>query len=555
MAEHGKGYWFDKSKNRWVVRLTINKQRKTVGSFKTEQEAQDALNIYLNSIADKDMPRRRQQAEEISSEYTLKTAIDFIYAKLKNPDSTKLLYKRCLITFTRFAVDDKEELEGDEEGELNLDELLDIYGEIDLVPFLSDFEQTKEVVESEIKNSRTGGDIALDTKKQYYSAFLALLTNEEGRLHLGKEVEKQIQDRLDYWNTESNKQRRMLLPKEYAVEDPLFTYEVMVKEYEDFIGSKKFSNTEQGRKDLRHAVVVGLYMLQRPRRVEDYARLQYFSKEPTDNEQKDRNILWLRKEDGELKGTFYIDKFKIRTMVKKNTKKEVLPRYIKDLNSRLANLFATYIHHFKINDMSKLSAQDKRQKKNYYIFFPDGKDPSVPYPNAGGYGKVVTAGMRKIFKNRKGLSTNAFRHNFNDWVARNIKEYNDEQLREIAIDVGDTWKEMPTNLRYRFANAENIDKSVSEINQQVQDDDYAKALMEANAEEEGSVAGDTAPPRVEDAIPMERIEEGDEGTELMEVDAEGAVSVKEIYTKLGEVEAKIMALTREKERLLKMLMG
>jgi hypothetical protein len=80
-----------------------------------------------------------------------------------NPDSTKKLYKRCLITFTRFVVDEKEELEEDEE--LSLDELADIYGEIDLMPFLTDFERTKEVVESEIKNSNTGEDIAIDTKK------------------------------------------------------------------------------------------------------------------------------------------------------------------------------------------------------------------------------------------------------------------------------------------------------------------------------------------------------------------------------------------------------
>jgi hypothetical protein len=531
----------------------LNKTRKTVGSFRTEDEAKDALKIYLNNIANEEMPprRRQQQAEELSETYTLSTALEFISTKLNNPDSTKKLYKRCLITFTRFAVDEKEELEEDEE--LNLDELVEIYGEIDLVPLLTDFERTKEVVETEIKNSRTGEDIAIDTKKQYYSAFLALFLNVEGRLFVGKEVERLIQARLDYWNIESNKKRRLLLPKDYAVEDPLFTYEVMEKEYTDFLATKKFSNNKQGRKDLRHAVVVGLYMLQPPRRVEDYWKLQYHSKEPTEAEQKDKNILWLRKEEGETKGTFYIDKFKTRWQVRKNKRKEVLPRYIKELNGRLASLFTTYLHHFKINDMSKLSAQDKRDKKNYYIFFPDGQDPSVPYPNAGGYGKVVVAGMRKIFKQRAGLSTNAFRHNFNHWISRTLEKYDDEKLKDIAIDVGDTWKEMPTNLRYRFADPNNTNLAAGEVIGQVKDDDYAKALMTAEAEEEGSVAGD-APPRVEDIDRMDTIDEVDEA-ELVEVDVGGKENVNDVYAKLGEVEAKIVALKREKERLLKMLLG
>lgn len=550
MARHGKAYYFDRSKNRWIVRVMINNNRKTVGSFKTENEAKEALKLYLNNIA-VEMPRRRaNQVGELSDTYTLKTAIDFIYNKLKNPDSTKKLYKRCLITFTRYAVDEKEELEEDEE--LNLDELLDIYGEIDLMPFLTDFERTKEVVESEIKNSNTGEDIAIDTKKMYYTAFMALLTNEEGRLSVGKEIEGQIKKRLEYWNVESNKKRSMNLPKDYAVEDPLFTFEVMVDEYNKFLATKSFSNTEQGKKDLRHAVVVGLYMLQRPRRVEDYWKLQFFSKEPTDAEQKDRNILWLKKVDGEWKGRFYIDKFKIRRMVRNNKTKEILPRYIKDIDNRLADLFATYIHHFKINDMSKLSAQEKRNKKEYYLFFPDGRDPSVPYPNAGGYGKVVVAGMRKVFNNRKGLSTNAFRHNHTDWISRNYKTYNDEQIKEIKIDVGDA--KLDTFLSYRFGDVNTLGMKAAEVVEIVKDQDYAKALMEAEAEEEGSVAGDIAPPRLDDINQMDTIDEADEA-ELVEVDVGGKENVNDVYAKLGEVEAKIVALKLEKERLLKMLLG
>lgn len=549
MARTGKGFYFDKHKNRWIARLMINKQKHNVGSFATEQEANDAVRKYLDNLANQ-MPRRRanQQEQTTTKDFTLNDALEFIDTKLKNPQSTKDLYKRCLITFTRYAerID-----EDDEDLELTLEEIQDIYGEVNLVEPLSDFDRTKFVVEEEIRNQRTGEQIAIDTIKQYYSSFMALFTRENGRLILGKEIEKQYDERLKYWNNESNNKRRLLIPKKYAEEDPSFTWEVMEQEYAEFIDTKKFSNTEQGKKDLRNAVAVGMYVLQRPRRVLDYYKLQFFSKKPSEKEQQDRSIVWLRKEEGKLKGTFYIDKFKIRTMVRKNTTKEVLPRYIKDINDRLAELLQRYITYFQIKDMSKLTAEEKRRGKNYYLFYPND-DQSVPYSKAGGFGKVVGNAMKKIFKNRKGLSVNAFRHNFNDWVSRNLKDFNDEKLKQIAIDVGDTFKDLPTNLRYRFATVENQDKAVSQIEEQIRDDYYAKKLYEADAEEQGSVMNE-AVPSAKEVERMETINEDE--SELIETSAEDTWSVPNIKGRIGEIEVEIAKLLKEKERWLRMLVS
>jgi hypothetical protein len=49
-----------------------------------------------------------------------------------------------------------------------------------------------------------------------------------------------------------------------------------------FLDTHSFTNTKKGRTDLKMAVLVGFYILQRPRRVQDYATLQYYSKLPSE---------------------------------------------------------------------------------------------------------------------------------------------------------------------------------------------------------------------------------------------------------------------------------
>lgn len=555
MARSGRGYYFDKAKDRWISRIMRGGKIHSLGSFINEQDASDAVKDFLNNKKE-GMPRRRTTTEQKTQEFSLNDAIEFI-DKLKNPISTKSLYKRCLINLTRYG----ERIEEDEEGtDLTLEEITAIYGEVNLVEILNDYERTQNIIEEEIKNSRNGEDISIDTKKHYYSAINSLFNNLAGRLRLGKDLETQYQERMSYWSNESNKKRRMLLPKDYAIEYPDFNWETMVKEYNEFIDTKKFTNTEAGRKDLRRAVIVGMYILNIPRRVEDFWKLQWFSKQPTDEQQKDRNLVWLRKEKGVWVGTFYIDKFKIRRMVTKNKQREVLPRFIKDIHPRLADLMGQYVKFWNIKDMAKVSTQEKREEKNYYMFYPDDKkDPSVPYSQAGGYGDQVVKAMKKIFNDRIGISTNAFRHNYADWISRNIKEYNDEKLREIAIGMGDTFKDLPTNLRYRFAEPENQDKAITEIGDQIHGEDYARQLFEANAEEEGSVAGE---PQNERQVEQMEIINDDELSELKEVSAGDAMTVNEIYAKLGQVVAKMnefetrtSLLALEKERLLRLLVG
>lgn len=545
-----KGYSYDAKKDRWVARLTRDGKRHQIGAFKTEDEAIEAVKIFLNEYKKDEMPPRRRNPAPRTEKYTLEDALKFIDEKLKNPDSTKSLYKRCLIQLVRNYERDEDDT-GDEE--LTLGEVQGIYENVDLVNILTEYDRVKEVIEEGIKNTKTGEDIAIDTQKHYYSAVCSLfLEKTAGSLKLDPDLIKMYQERLKELNILSNQQRNLNLGGSkyaYIAANPDMDWIWMKRTYLDFITDeaktdrdkvKKFTGTMKGKKDLRSAVIVGLYILQRPRRVEDYWKLQWYSKKPTEAEQKDKNLLWLRKEGGVMKGTLFIDKFKTRWNVRKNVKREVLPRYVKDIHPKLAILFDDYIKALHIRDMSGLAPAEKRAGRQYYLFYPEDKEQDTAYPKAGGYGSNVAASMRLIFKGRKKLNATAFRHYFNQDISLNIQQFNDEKLAEIAIDLGDTFKGMPQNLRYRWANEDNLDKGITQILSEL------RRVGEGDGEE--SVQGGSVVERRLEQ--MEVIGEEDESEVVIERDSRGNVGKEGALRRIGEIQVQMRKLTMEMERLL-----
>ena len=279
--------------------------------------------------------------------------------------------------------------------------------------------------------------------KQYYLSVVRL-TQKGAPLQLPKEIRDKYNDKVKDFDKKSNDARNTNEPKRGNAENPDFDWLTAQKEYEDYISTKAFTNTEKGRKELRIAILVGLNVLQRPRRVSDYSSLQYFSKKPTEKEAEGRNILY---KDGD-KIYFSIDVFKTRYRVsgQATEKKELLPRYVKEVNGRLASLFMDFIKKLEIKNMSKLTPAEKRASKNYYIFHQEGNQEVGYTENT--FSKVVATAFKVVFNNRKNLTVNTVRHIYNTWIAKHISEFNDAKLHEIAVDVGDTPKNLPTNLRY-----------------------------------------------------------------------------------------------------------
>lgn len=388
-------------------------------------------------------------------------------------------------------------------------DMADQYKDVNVVPIINDTTKVIDIIDNKIMSSRNENPISVDTRKQYYLAIIRL-TQKGSPVSLPKAIKESYVDKLKDVESQSNKLRNKNEPKRGNALYPNFTWNVALKEYDDFLTEKTFTNTGKGRKDLRLAVVVGMYILQRPRRVADYASLQWYSKKPNTRELNNRNIVYA---DGD-KLYFSIDKFKTRYRVSGSSrdKKELLPRYEKEVSPRLADLLKDYIKKWNVKDMSKITSDERRNKKEFYVFYKETGEPSGEGYDDNSFSKYLTTAFKNVFNDRKKLSVNTFRHMYNTYISENIQQFTDEQLHEIAIDVGDTPRNLPTNLRYRIAAQENRDLEKTQIEGQIQDNEYARNLMIAGGEEGGSVGvggGDvedddevmSPPPRVAVALP------------------------------------------------------
>jgi hypothetical protein len=423
------------------------------------------------------MPPKKKTTKQ-SKTFTLKQALEYMN-DLANATASKVNWTSALSTLVHYS----EEGENAYNSTLTKKEMAEKYADVNIIPLINNFDNTSNIIETQIKSSRDGNLIAIDTKKQYYLAIVRL-TQKGSQYQLPKQIKEKYNDKVKEFDQASNAQRNKNEPKKANLAYPEFTWPVAQKEYDDYVSTHAFTNTMKGKKDLRTACIVGLYILQRPRRVADYASLQFYGKKPTDKEQDGRNILYI--DDGKMYVS--IDKFKTRFRVGGASKKakELLPRYNKEVNSKLADLFKKYIKMFNIKDMSKLTTEEKRQKKEYYMFYQEGKTQEDSY-DENSFSKVISNNFKAVFNGRKGITVNTLRHIFNTWISEHIQEFTDAQLQEIAVDVGDTPKSLPTNLRYRIANQDNVGMEKTQIEDMLHDDEYARNVMLAGAEEGGSV--------------------------------------------------------------------
>lgn len=431
--------------------------------------------------------------KKLVTTFTLEQALDYIDG-LANAKGSKLNWTNALATLVHYH----------EAGDLafptvlSKKEMADQYADVNIVPIINNVDNIIDIIDNKIKSSRNDNPIATDTRKQYYLSILRL-TQKKSPMQIVKQKRDVIDKKLKEMETLSNQQRNQNKPKRANEKYPDFTWMQSQKEFEEFITTRAFTNTDKGRKDLRSAVIVGLYILQRPRRVADYASLQYFSKKPNERELKDRNIVYA---EGD-KLFFSIDKFKTRTRVTgaSNEAKELLPRYEKELAPRLASLMRDYIKKWEVKDMSKLTSEEKRQKRQYYVFYKETGTYSDAYDD-NSFSKYISGCMKRVFNNRKELSVNTMRHNFNTWLSENIQHFNDAQLKEISIDVGDTPREMATNLRYRIQLQENADMEKTQIEGNIYENNFIGEMVRAQAEEEGSVGNAPSVQDVEEVNQM-----------------------------------------------------
>lgn len=420
--------------------------------------------------------------------FTLKEAIDYLET-LKNAKNSILNWVSSLTTLVHYNIEGENAFA----STLTKKEQAIQHADYNIVPLLNDYDKVVDIVETKILSSRSRTNIAIDTQKQVYLAIVRL-TQKGSMLQLTKELKTRYADKLQDVEQASNKIRNQNAPKAGNKENPEFLWTTALKEYDEFLTTHSFTNTGKGRKDLRSASISGLYVLQRPRRVTDYALLQYYSKKPTDKEAEGKNLIYA---EGD-KLILSIDVFKTRWRVSgaSKVKKELLPKYIKEVTPRLASILKDYMKKWNVKDMSKLTPVEKRAKANFYVFYKETGTTADSY-DEGSFSKVISNCFKQIFK-RNGLSVNTFRHMFNSWIAFHLNEFTDAQLQEISIDVGDTAKNLPTHLRYRIAEQGNKDMEKTEIEGAIHNyDEWRNEIMEGIAEE-GSTGNAVNPDEVDE---------------------------------------------------------
>ena len=421
------------------------------------------------------MTKTRNQSKNTTT-FTLEQAKNYINS-LANATNSKLNWVNALTTLINFNESNKNTYETEKTKE----ELYNDYKNVNIKPLIDDFEKVQEIVDNELLSSVSKQPIAIDTRKQTYLAIIRL-TQKKSPLQIDKEIREKYIDKLKDVESISNQQRGLNKPKRAVAAYPNFTWFDAESELKNYIDTHSFTNTQKGRKALRNAVVCGLYVIQRPRRAMDYMLLQYFGKPPTEQESKDRNILY--NDNGKLYFSIDVFKTRYRTTGSSKERKELLPRYVKEVNSYLASLLKDYIKKFDIKDMSKLTRDEKKKGINYYVFHQEKKNQTQNY--GSGFSKYVSSCCEKVYK-RKNLTPNSFRHLFNTYIADHLNEFNDNQLHDISLDVGDSPRNLSSNLRYRHQNQQNEDIAKTQIEGIIRYKKDAKDAMDIQNEDVGSI--------------------------------------------------------------------
>lgn len=547
-----KGYSYDAKKDRFVARMTIDKVRHHIGAFKTKKEAEEAIKQFLIDKSKEAMPpRRRGNANRAvpaeDKTFTLEDAHKY-FDTLPNAEKSKQIWKSQMTNLVVYA-------EGDEASPLTTKEFFEKHKGVDMVALIADYEKVMDIIENKIKSKTTDQPIALDTRRQYISGIVRL-TQKSSPLKIAPTTRSLYISKERAYHGESNDRRDESEPTKGNLLNPELTWTRMREDYENWVAAQPFTNTEKGRKDLKTAIVAGLYILHKPRRVADYATLQVYSKLPQKKDRETKNILHIEKD----KMTFYINVFKTRWTTRGGAKKrtELMPEYIKEVKPQLASLFKDYIKKADIKDMSKRTPAEVRSKEQFYIFaeprteLADAKKEDADVKKIdNAFSKTAVLAFKAVFMKpngtkREGVSVNTIRHAWNTWRVSHFNEFSIKQHRDWQIEVGDTPKQYPTADRYMIRNQDNVGLTKSEVVEAIEDQEYAKGLMEAAAEGEGSVMGGSVVERR--AEQMEVINEVDESE--VERDSRGNVSKDGALRRIGEIEILMAKLMKEKELMM-----
>ena len=432
------------------------------------------------------IPKKKVAAPVVTrkSKFNLAKCVESINMLPNLPGSLKI-YVNAITSFAVFAQPNPEDFEG-----VSQEEARERLKDFDIGSLIRDYEKTCDIIDNKVKSRKDGDEISPWTKEKMYEVIQKLIGNKAGQIDPGKNKklkENYLKKNKDYDNLGKDVQRKNEA-KGGNAKNPEVTWEILEERWNRYVDTQPMGNDNTGKQRLRNAVIVGLYIAQRPRRLEDYNSLQLYPSMP--KKYPDQvNMLVMGKDSGML----HIDHFKIRKTTSGSKLKERLKRYDKALNPKLFHLFKKYIQFFGI-DASKHENVFFRLRQNSFEEDCRLRDPLYEISDASkkkeykdlGFGTAITAAAKHVL-GVSGWSCNSFRHAFDTFISQHRSEYNQEQLREISVDVGDTPKDPASNEMYRVVDPANRDKTPTEIQGDIMDRLRAREVANLEAEEEGSV--------------------------------------------------------------------
>ena len=237
-------------------------------------------------------------------------------------------------------------------------------------------------------------------------------------------------------------------------ENPEVTWDFILKKRAEFEKSKYMTSD-----NLRFLTLISLTTLIRPRRL-DARHIKVYHKLPKDPSPLDSYVLLGKGKEVKI----CYGEFKTRMRMGK----EYMKPFKRTLPSELASLIRNYV---KKEDL----------KDGDYLFFNVSK--TEQYSDSS-FSKQLAKASFKVLGVK--LTANDYRHSYMDFLTDHFKEFNDNDLKQIALEMGDL--NVYTALKYRFANKTKEKENVTQINERLVEQREQKANQLIHDEEEGSRA-------------------------------------------------------------------
>lgn len=240
--------------------------------------------------------------------------------------------------------------------------------------------------------------------------------------------------------------------KGVLAEHPDLTWPDVEKKRDEFHASKNMTT-----RNLTHLTLISLNTMIRPRRL-DARHLKVYHTLPDDLDDEASYVLL---GPGKSVKICY-GQFKTRMRMGK----EFMIAFKKPLPGALASLIRQLVKKTELKDGD-------------YLFFNGTRDEQY---SDSAFSKLLSVASENVTGIK--LTANCYRRLFMDWITDNYKDYNHNDLRQIAREMGD--HNVFTALQYAFTKKQNADDTITQINEKIiqQREDLANRII--RQEEEGS---------------------------------------------------------------------